>query len=119
VREERVRPDLSLYLGRRVKVRIDRPLEGPHPQHPDIRYGVNYGFIPGTVSGDGQPVDAYVVGVSEPLAEFEGIVIAVVLRADDIEDKLVVAPEGIHILTPEIEALIRFQEKYFISRVAR
>lgn len=55
---------------------------------------MNYGFIPDTLSGDGELVDAYVLGVFEPVDRFEGQVIAVILRADDVQDKLVVAPLG-------------------------
>ncbi|MFL5733685.1 MAG: inorganic diphosphatase [Chloroflexia bacterium] len=111
------RPDLTLYLGCHVTVLIDRPLGTRHPRHPDIRYEVNYGYIPHTLSPDGQPIDAYVLGPTKPLTDFHGEVIAVILRANDLEDKLVVAPPGQPISTTEIESLVRFQEKYFISRV--
>ena len=40
------------YLGKIVKVVMDRPLATKHPQHGFI-YPVNYGYIPETVSGDG------------------------------------------------------------------
>ena len=33
---------------------------------------LNYGYIPNTISGDGDELDAYVVGVFEPVVEFEG-----------------------------------------------
>jgi inorganic pyrophosphatase len=112
-----MRPDLNPYLGQHVKVIIDRPLGSRHPQHADILYPLNYGFLPGTVSGDGHPVDAYIVGVAQPLSEFEGVVIAIVVRADDVEDKLVVAPKGRRFSVEEIEALVWFQERFFTSRV--
>jgi inorganic pyrophosphatase len=112
-----MRPDLNPYLGQHVKVIIDRPLGSRHPQHADILYTVNCGFMPGTVSGDGHPIDAYIAGVDQPLSEFEGVVIAVVVRADDVEDKLVVAPEGRRFSVEEIEALVRFQEQFFNSRI--
>jgi inorganic pyrophosphatase len=111
------RPDLNPYLGQHAKVTVDRPLGSRHPQHADILYTVNYGFVPGTLSGDGHPIDAYILGVDKPLSEFEGVVIAIVVRADDAEDKLVVAAEGRRFSVEEIEALVRFQEKFFISHV--
>ncbi len=52
---------------------------------------MNYGFVAGTVAGDGEPVDAYVLGVDAPVAAVTGTVVAVVERVDDVEDKLVVA----------------------------
>ena len=41
---------------------IDRPLGSAHPQHPDLVYPVNYGYIPNTEAGDLDPIDAYVLG---------------------------------------------------------
>lgn len=109
--------DLRPYLGQRVRVVIDRPLGSAHPRHPDLRYPVNYGELPGTISGDGAPIDAYVLGVDAPIATFEGIVIAVVARADDTEDKLVAAPAGVSYTREEIAAAIAFQERFFASTV--
>ena len=40
------------FLNQIVKVKMDRPLGVVHPKHGFI-YPVNYGYIPGTVSGDG------------------------------------------------------------------
>ena len=112
-----MKPDLTTYLGKRVRVTIDRPLGSRHPQHADIVYPVNYGYLPNTVSGDGMPIDAYLLGVDEPLAEAEGLVVAVIIRSDDTEDKLVVAPEGRSFTGDEIETLVAFQERYFASRI--
>lgn len=89
-----VRPDLWSYMGKRVAVVIDRLLGSRHPREKDIIYHVNYGYIPGAISGDGQPIDAYLLGVFVPVSEANAVVIGVALRADDVEDKLVVAPEG-------------------------
>lgn len=109
--------DLTPYLGQRAQVVIDRPLGTRHPRHPDLRYQVNYGFLPGTVSGDGAPVDVYVLGVDVPLATYEGVVIALVARADDVEDKLVIAPPDASFSHDEIAAAVAFQEQYFASRI--
>jgi inorganic pyrophosphatase len=109
--------DLTAYLGQRVQVVIDRPLGTHHPRHPDLHYPVNYGHLPGTVSGDGAPVDAYVLGVAVSVATFEGVVIALVVRADDVEDKLVVAPLGETFSGGEIAAAVAFQEQYFVSSI--
>ena len=59
------------YLGKIVNVTMDRPLGSKHPKHGFI-YPVNYGYIPNTISGDGEELDAYVLGVHEPLETFEG-----------------------------------------------
>jgi inorganic pyrophosphatase len=109
--------DLTPYLGQTVYVVIDRPLGTHHPRHPDLRYPINYGYLPGTVSGDGAPVDAYVLGVDVPVMTFEGVVIALVVRVDDVEDKLVVAPRGTSLFRNEIAATVAFQEQYFASNI--
>src|SRR5436853_2593982 len=114
---KQARPDLRSYLGKRVTVVVDRPLGSRHPREHDIIYPANYGYIPGTTSGDGHPIDAYLLGVFEPVSEASGVVIGVVLRADDAEDKLVVAPEGKLYSAEQIEALVEFQERFFVSRI--
>ena len=43
---------MKTYLGKEVKVIIDRPLGSCHPKF-DMIYPINYGYIPNTVAGDG------------------------------------------------------------------
>ena len=81
--------------GSLVNVIIDRPLGSYHPEHPDLYYPVNYGYIEGTLTADGEEEDAYILGVEKPISEFVGRVIAVIHRQDDVEQKWVVAPDGI------------------------
>lgn len=111
------KPDLRTYLGRRVRVVVDRPLGSRHPRRPETVYPINYGYLPGTRSGDGAPTDAYVLGVDEPVREADGVVVAVVRREDDAEDKLVVACEGRRFTAGEIAVLVDFQERFFASRI--
>jgi inorganic pyrophosphatase len=103
------------FLGHIVRVVIDRPLGSCHPEHADIIYGVNYGYIPDTMSPDGEELDAYVLGVNAPLDEFEGRCIAVLRRRGDDDDKLIVVPEGAGFDEAEIRAATAFQEKFFES----
>lgn len=107
------KPDLRPYLGKTVTVTVDRPLGSLHPSGHPIRYEANYGFISGTLSGDGEPVDAYLLGLDQPVAEASGVVIAVIVRRDDIEDKLVVASQGRSFTPEQISALVAFQERFF------
>ena len=100
-------------LGQTVTVLIDRPMGTYHPKHKDIYYPVNYGYIPGIIAGDGEEQDAYVLGVNEPLQEFTGVIIAIIHRLDDVEDKWVVAPEGVTFTKEEIWDQVKFQEQYF------
>ena len=100
------------YLNKVLKVKIDRPFGTKHPKHGFI-YPVNYGYVPGTISGDGEELDVYVLGVFEPIDEFEGKCIAIIHRTNDNDDKLVVVPEGKSYTNDQIEALTEFQERFF------
>ena len=106
------------YLGKLVTVKIDRPLGTKHHKHGFV-YETNYGFIPNTLSGDGEELDAYVLGVDNPLEEFSGKCIAVVQRTNDNDDKLIVVPEGVNFSDEEIEKQVAFQEKWFSHIIIR
>jgi inorganic pyrophosphatase len=112
-----MKPDMTTFLGQRILVSVDRPLGSRHPRHADILYPINYGFVPGTVSGDGMPVDAYLLGLNEAVDQAEGVVIAVIVRSDDVEDKLVVAPAGELYTAAQMMERVEFQERSFDSRV--
>ena len=100
-------------IGKTVTVTVDRPLGSCHPKYPDLYYPVNYGYIKGIMAPDGEEQDAYILGIAEPVETFTGRVIAIIHRRNDVEDKWVVAPEGITFSKKEIETLTRFQEQYF------
>lgn len=99
------------YINKIVTVKMDRPLGCKHPKHGFI-YTVNYGFIPNTISGDGEELDAYVLGEHKPLEEFTGKVIAYIHRLDEDDDKLIVVADGKNYTNEQIEALVEFQEQW-------
>lgn len=100
-------------IGKTVTVTIDRPRGAYHPKYPNLYYPINYGYIKNTMSPDGEEMDAYVLGIDQPLREFTGHVIAIIRRLNDVEDKLVVAPEGLVFSKAQIIELTAFQEQYF------
>ena len=104
-------------IGARVTVTVDRPLGSLHPKYSELRYPVNYGFVEGVFAGDGEEQDAYILGVDTPIEKFTGIVIAVICREGDVEDKWVVAPEGMCFASKEIVEAVGFQEQYFTSSI--
>ncbi len=110
--------DNKQFLGKIVTVKIDRPLGSKHPDW-DFIYPVNYGYIPHTISGDGEELDAYILGVSEPLQTFCGKCIAIIHRLDDDDDKLIVVPENRDFSDEEICVLVDFQERFFKSEIVR
>ena len=106
------------FINRILRIEIDRPLGTNHPQH-GFLYPVNYGFLPGTISGDGEDLDAYVLGVGVPLDFFIGECIAIIHRLDDDDDKLIVVPTGTTLSDEEIGSLTHFQEQWFTSEIWR
>ena len=108
----------SSFIGQIVEVEMDRPLGTRHPKH-NFMYPVNYGYVPETVSGDGEELDAYVLGVFEPLNSYIGKCIAIIHRTNDDDDKLVVVPEGKNYTDEEIRVLTEFQERFFESEIIR
>lgn len=106
------------YLNKIVTVIMDRPLGSKHPKHGFI-YPINYGYIPGTKSGDGEELDAYVLGEHKPLEMFKGRVVAIIHRTNDNDDKLIVMEDGRNYSDEQIRALTEFQEKYFESVIYR
>lgn len=115
--------DPASAIDRLVKVIVDRPLGSVHPEHPDIKYGLNYGYVEGVMGGDGEEEDAYIIGVNASLSRmstFDGYVIAVIVRKNDVETKWVVAPiyAGDARYAPkytkeQIASAVNFQEKFF------
>lgn len=104
-------------IGNIVKVIVDRPLGSCHPKYKDIYYPINYGYIQGIIAPDGEEQDAYILGVAEPVKEFVGKVVAIIHRNDDIEEKLVVVPEGVHLSAEQIMERVAFVEQYFDSEI--
>lgn len=106
------------FLNKTVTVKIDRPLGSLHPKH-NFLYLLNYGYVPNTKSGDGEELDAYILGEFKPLDTFTGKVLAVIERLDENDDKLVVAKDGKNYSDEQIEALVEFQEQWKRHKIVR
>lgn len=109
---------VKAYLGKTVHIKIDRPIGYIHKkQNYCLIYPVNYGYIPGVLGGDGEELDVYLLGVDRPVTEYTCKVIGIAHRENDMEDKLVAAPEGIIFNQAEIAEAIHFQEQYYITHI--
>ena len=108
----------SNYLGKEVTIEIDRMLGTRHPKH-GFMYMLNYGFVPNTISGDGEELDAYLLGEFEPVKFGKGKVIAVIHRTNDNDDKLIISKDGKDYSDDAIRALTEFQERFFESNIIR
>ena len=105
------------YLGKTVNIKIDRPVGSIHPEHPELVYPVNYGYIPDVFGGDGEEIDVYLLGVDVPVEEYTARIIGIVHRHNDTEDKLVAAPEGLDFDENKISKSVSFQERFFESEI--
>ncbi len=109
---------VASYLGKMVTITVDRPVGYRHRNANGVlTYPINYGYVPGVNGGDGEPLDVYLLGVDEPVNEYTGVIIGAAYRADDAEDKLLMAPAGVTVTHDEAAAAIRFQEQYYCTEV--
>ncbi len=106
------------FLGKKVSLVFDRPLGSKHPKHGFV-YEVNYGYVPGVLAADGEELDAYYLGTEESLEKINGVVIAIIHRENDDDDKLIVVKEGQEISDNEIIKATYFQEQFFKSIIVR
>lgn len=106
------------FLGKTVKVVVERPKGSRHPQM-NMIYGESYGYIEGTNAPDGEELDVYYLSDDVPTKEAEGVCIAIVHRLKDDDDKLVVVPKGTELTDEQIEERIRFQEQWFTHKIVR
>lgn len=106
------------YLNEILEIKIDRPIGSKHPKHGFI-YPINYGYVPNTVNDNGKELNAYVLGVYEPLESFTGKCIAIIHRTNNNDDKLIIVPKNKTFTNEEIKVLTDFQERYFKSTILR
>lgn len=106
------------YLGKTVKIEIDRPIGYIHKKEKyTLTYPINYGYIPNVLGGDGEELDVYLLGVNEPVEEYTCKIIGAVKRKNDVEDKLIAAPEGVSFTAEEAYEQIKFQEQWYDTEV--
>lgn len=111
--------DLTGIIGRKVHVIIDRPAGSHHPRNPDIYYPINYGYLEDVIAGDGSGQDVYILGPDKPLQTFDGVIIAVYHRTNDVEDKWIAAAVGCDYSDEEILQSIAFVEQFFEGYLCR
>lgn len=110
-------PDYSHIIGKTVKGTIDRPLGTSHPQYPELIYPINYGHLDDVFANDREEQDIYLFGTDQALTNFEGKVIAVWRRFNDVEDKWIVSLNGENISQEKILRDISFQEQFFYGKL--
>ena len=104
---------LKGMLGTKILVYVDKPIGTPYPDDKITKYKINCGYVTGFSTPSKENLRAYIVGVKEPLKEFDGVLYAIVNRKKDFEDRIVVLKEGEKISDKKIEKAIAFEEKRF------
>jgi hypothetical protein len=84
-------------LIKRQGITLDRPKYTRHPVYPDIVYPIDYGFVNGTMGGDGDEIDIF-VGSAPPI--LVALIHTADLRKGDREVKLLYgcSPEEIYLV---------------------
>lgn len=71
------------------EVVLDRPRGTRHPRYPDFIYPLDYGYLKGTHSGDGDGIDTWVGSLTEK--RVTGVIVCVDLVKRDSECKVLIA----------------------------
>lgn len=75
-------------LLERSEIVIDRPRGSRHPRFPEIVYALDYGYLGGTTSADGEGVDVWLG--SDAAQRLDAVICTVDLDKRDAEMKLMV-----------------------------
>lgn len=75
-------------LLERSEIVIDRPRGSRHPRFPEIVYALDYGYLDGTTSADGEGVDVWLG--SDAARRLDAVICTVDLDKRDAEMKLMV-----------------------------
>lgn len=114
-----IREQLKQLLKKDITIYIDRPLGSTHHKYSNIIYPINYGYIKEIMALDNEYHDAYLLGVNKPVKEYIGKIYALIIREDDIEDKLIIVSDNKEYTIEELEKEVYFQEQYFKHKIIK
>jgi len=105
--------DIKKYIGQEINVLIDRPKGTSHPNYPTLIYELNYGYVPGTVSGDGEEIDCYLLDIDFPTNKAKGLCVGIVMREDGDHKLIIISNPTRKFSVKTIWNKVRFQEQFF------
>lgn len=99
-------------LGKHARVRVCCAVGDIDGKY-GFTYPLNYGYVVGSNhSNKCARTFAFILGITHPVREFDGRIIAYIIK-DDGEKILIVAPKSKHLIVHEIEEQIGFLRNYF------
>ena len=106
------------FIGRRVKVIVDRPLGSTDPECGYI-YPINCGRVPDESANADSKLDAFILGLCEPINTFEGDCIAIIEKQGEHIGQLIIVPSGAALSDEAIRESFRFHDSFVDSRIIR
>ena len=97
-------------LGKYVRVRVERPM-GWHDVETGTVYRLNYGSVESGLDPRSPVKGAYIMGVTHPVRNFEGRVIAVIKLPDRQGIYIVVSPKSKKYIVNDIKRAVSFMYK--------
>ena len=110
-----IKQEKDIITNPLVEVVVDRQI-GYTDTYGNV-YPINYGYIRGLYGGDGEEQDAYIIdsSINQPIENYQGNVIAIIKRNDDVETKWVVSSQQLTL--QEIKEQVHFLEQFFDSEI--
>lgn len=97
-------------LGKYVRVRVERPM-GWHDVGTGTVYRLNYGSVESGLDPRSPVKGAYIMGVTHPVRNFEGRVVAVIKLPDRQGIYIVVSPKSKKYIVNDIKRAVSFMYK--------
>jgi inorganic pyrophosphatase len=82
------------HLAANNSIVIDRPKCGPHPRYPEVIYPLDYGYLEGTTSADGDGTDVWLGSLNTIDKTLTGILCTFDTLKHDAEIKLLIGCTG-------------------------
>jgi len=94
-------------LGKYVRVRVEKPM-GSHDDKTGTVYRLNYGSVESGLDPRSPVKGAYIMGVTHPVRNFEGRVVAVIKLPDRQGIYIVVSPKSKKYIVNDIKQAVSF-----------
>lgn len=95
-------------LGKYVRVRVTKPIHSKSEQF-GFEYGLNFGAVEGGRQFDNKKIKgAFIMGISRPVRNFDGRVIAIVRQANESGCYIIVAPKSTRFIDTQIRESLAF-----------